>query len=75
MFYPLFYAPHTPITAEQSPLVTSFINMLMIQCQMNTASPEGFESEVQGFIKWCTDNFLEVNASKTKEMTVDFNSS
>ena len=41
--------------------------------QSNTASLEGFEREVQGFINWCTDNFLVVNVKKTKEMIVDFN--
>ena len=39
----------------------------------NTASLKGFEREIQGFIKWCTDNFLVVNAKKTKEMVIDFN--
>ncbi|KAK0131096.1 RNA-directed DNA polymerase from mobile element jockey [Merluccius polli] len=36
------------------------------------SSLEGFEREVQGFIKWCTDNFLMVNVKKTKEMLTDF---
>uniref|UniRef100_A0A671TU97 Reverse transcriptase domain-containing protein n=1 Tax=Sparus aurata TaxID=8175 RepID=A0A671TU97_SPAAU len=39
----------------------------------NTTSLEGFEREMQGFMKWCTDNFLVVNAKKTKEMVLDFN--
>jgi len=40
--------------------------------QSNTASLEGFEREVQGFINWCTDNFLVVNSKKTKELIIDF---
>ena len=39
----------------------------------NTVSLEGFEREMQGFIKWCTNNFLVVNVKKTKEMVLDFN--
>lgn len=38
----------------------------------NTASLEGFESEVQGFVKWCADKFPVVNAKKIKEMIIDF---
>lgn len=36
------------------------------------ASMASFEEEVESFIKWCSDNFLNVNASKTKEMVIDF---
>ncbi|KAK0146750.1 RNA-directed DNA polymerase from mobile element jockey [Merluccius polli] len=31
-----------------------------------------FEEEVSNFTKWCRDNFLAVNANKTKEMVIDF---
>ena len=40
---------------------------------MNTESLEGFEREMQSFIKWCTNYFLVVNVKKTKEMVLDFN--
>ncbi|KAK0146668.1 RNA-directed DNA polymerase from mobile element jockey [Merluccius polli] len=38
----------------------------------DTSSVGGFEREVQGFINWCSDNFLQVNVKKTKEMLIDF---
>lgn len=38
----------------------------------DSPSIEGFESKVHGFISWCTDNFLQVNVKKTKEMVIGF---
>ena len=31
-----------------------------------------YKNEVELFVKWCTDNYLELNVKKTKEMIVDF---
>lgn len=28
--------------------------------------------DIEGFIQWCSNNFLEVNVSKTKEPVIDF---
>ncbi len=36
---------------------------------------EGFDREIEGFIQWCSDHFLEVNAKKTKDMVIDFSKS
>jgi hypothetical protein len=31
-----------------------------------------FETEINSFVQWCSDNHLELNVKKTKEMFVDF---
>jgi len=31
-----------------------------------------YRQEVEHFVKWCNDNYLELNVKKTKEMIVDF---
>ena len=36
------------------------------------SSIEGFEKELDHFIKWCSEHFLEINVKKTKEMVIDF---
>ena len=38
----------------------------------NAASLSSFEEEVKHFTKWCSDNFLQVNVTKTKELVIDF---
>jgi hypothetical protein len=34
-----------------------------------------YRREVEKFVKWCSDNFLELNVKKTKEMIIDFRKS
>lgn len=36
------------------------------------SSVSGFQRELQGFTQWCSENFLEINVKKTKEMVINF---
>ena len=38
----------------------------------DNSSLSGFEEEVVSFINWCSDNFLDINVTKTKDMVIDF---
>lgn len=37
----------------------------------DNSSLVGLEEEVGNLIKWCSDNFLAVNVTKTKEKVID----
>lgn len=38
----------------------------------DNSSVSGFQRELQGFTHWCSENFLEINVKKTKEMVINF---
>ena len=38
----------------------------------NPQSEENYINQINKFVKWCGDNFLELNISKTKEEIFDF---
>ena len=40
-----------------------------------TNDDDSYRTEVARFIEWCSDNFLELNVKKTKEMITDFRTS
>ena len=35
-------------------------------------SDNSYRSEIDNFVTWCDENFLELNVSKTKELIIDF---
>ena len=38
----------------------------------NENSEQNYRSEIESFVKWCEENFLNLNVKKTKEMIIDF---
>ena len=37
----------------------------------NENSEQNYRSEIESFVKWCEENFLNLNVKKTKEMIID----
>ncbi len=38
----------------------------------NPENEEKYRSEIESFVKWCDENYLNLNVKKTKEMVIDF---
>ena len=38
----------------------------------NNIDELNYVKEIESFTEWCTENFLELNVNKTKEMVIDF---
>ena len=58
---------------DSSSLLFKFSDDAAILALLNDAdSVKVYRSSVTHFSEWCTTNFLELNVSKTKEITIDF---
>lgn len=58
----------------QCPMVT-FADDSDITGQTENDDNSVYIEEIYSFVKWCDDNYLYLNFSKTKEMCVDFRKS
>ena len=59
-FDQLFFGRSIPVLAAMLALLSDF------------ASYQSYLSSVVRFSSWCSNNFLHLNVSKTKEMCIDF---
>ena len=60
------------VSVDQSVLVTKFSDDTTVEVCIENADETAYRGEVQRMVGWCTDNNLELNVSKTKEVIVDF---
>ena len=44
----------------------------VIVSMVNNVDGSGYLREINDFVQWCDDNFLQLNVTKTKELRVDF---
>ena len=44
----------------------------MIIGKITDGNKNEYRSQVNSFVKWCDDNYLNLNVKKTKEMLIDF---
>ena len=57
---------------SSSPLIFKFSNDTTIEGLITKADESAFREEVERVVDWCTNNDLQLNVVKTKEMIIDF---
>ena len=74
MLYPFLFTLFTNdcVSMDQYVLVTQFSDDTTVEGYIENADETAYRDEVQRMLGWCTDNNLELNVSKSKEMIVDF---
>lgn len=68
---PFLYTLYTNDCTSPSPITTYFKysdDTAILALLSNTDSITAYQQSITHFTQWCTDNFLELNVSKTKEM-------
>ena len=60
------------VSANPSVLVVKFSDDTTVVGLITDGDERGYRGEVERLVGWCSENNLELNISKTKEMVIDF---
>jgi hypothetical protein len=71
---PLLYSLFTNdcVSHQESVQLIKFADDTTVEGIISGGDESAYRQEVDSLVSWCADNNLELNASKTKEMIVDF---
>ena len=72
MSYPLFYSFYTQMTAGASVRIGILLNFQMIQLYSVCCLTMKLAMVINDFVAWCDRSYLCLNATKTKDMCIDF---
>ena len=74
MLSPLLYTLFTNDcrSSSSSTLIFKFSDDTTIEGLITNADESAYREEVERVVDWCTNNDLELNVAKTKEMIIDF---
>ena len=53
-------------------IIIKYANDTVITGKILNDDCRNYETQVQKFVEWCTENYLVLNVKKTKEMIIDF---
>ena len=59
-------------SSSSSTLIFKFSDDTTIEGLITNADESAYREEVERVVDWCTNNDLELNVAKTKEMIIDF---
>ena len=71
---PLLFTLYTNDCSSNFPSssIIKYADDTAIVGKVNNDDSNDFMAQVNNFVSWCNDNFLNLNVKKTKEMVIDF---